>query len=151
MRLGPGEAHDTHANEVIACCVLKRCQVAPCVVYGHRHGNYSGLSRFKRVIRERTEHCNFVYFCVVCVYWYAWVLPFFYTERTHTRVSLVGPLHNLFVFFFLLLVITIVFVGSNRWRSFRPTVVDSLLEHLTIKRRMTIIETVGCSLCETAD
>lgn len=67
MRLGHGEAHDTHANEVIACCVVKRCQVAPCVVYGHRHGNYSGLSRLKRAIREGTEHCNFVYFCVVCV------------------------------------------------------------------------------------
>ena len=76
----------------------------------------------------------------------------FLLYRTHTHPGFSGwPVAQFVCFFFLLLVITIVFVGSNRWRSFRPTVVDSLLEHLTIKRRMTIIETVGCSLCETAD
>jgi hypothetical protein len=103
MRLGHGEAHDTHANEVIACCVVKRCQVAPCVVYGHRHGNYSGLSRLKRAIREGTEHCNFVYFCVVCVCVLICMSFAFLLYRTHTHPGFSGwPVAQFFCFFFCL-------------------------------------------------
>ena len=106
--IGTHDAHDTHANEVIACCVVKRCQVAPvlCVrappwLHGHTLVSVDYLDSRKQSVKERN---------IVTLYIYVFVLfaarrPFI--ERALIQATVVSS------------VTTRVSVGCNRWRSFR--------------------------------
>lgn len=157
--IGTHDAHDTHANEVIACCVVKTLPSgSSCYV---RTPPRSPLSRLLQTIRERAEQCNFIYIYIyfsvsgVCVWEGALPPPFYRTHaHTHTHTELSGfslclfrsarpfrqsPLECLFA---------VIDGGRFGWW---PTVGFQHFPPTSKKCRMTIIETVGCSLCERAD
>lgn len=148
-KIGTHDVHDTHANEVIACCVVKRCQVAPRVMCAAAmvsppfSVDYSGLSQVANNPWKSWLHCNFIYLCVCLAFWWTGV-PFIerqlirgscgcFSSVTTQQCVLIRP-------------------SANRWQSFRwqekswlsltrfPVVVVQS-EKKRKKENLTIIET----------